>query len=80
MFLGYFLDSLSLSLSPDFTLFFPHYFSYTLPLTIFVSFFQKCVGRVFIEGMKKWGASTSVLGYTSASCPFKEAASIGVPW
>ena len=30
--------------------------------------------------MREWEASISVLCYTSASHPFKEAASIGVPW
>ena len=35
---------------------------------------------VFIGKMREWEASISVPCYTSACYPFKDAASIGVPW
>ena len=35
---------------------------------------------VFIGECGKWGASISVFGYTSASRPFNEVASIGLSW
>ena len=43
-------------------------------------FFFKKGGGLFIGGIEKWEASTGVSGYTSASCPFKGAVSISVPW
>ena len=42
-------------------------------------FFKKG-GKLFIGGTKKCEASTGVSGYTSASCPFKGAISVSVPW
>ena len=63
--------STSLFFSTLFSLFFLH-------KTLYIYIFLKM--RVFIGECGKWGASISVFGYTSASRPFNEVASIGLSW
>ena len=56
---------------------------FSLPISSYFSpwFFSKIGGGGgYLQEWGKWKASISVLGYTSASRPWQEAASIGASW